>query len=221
MVNIEKYIAELTLSLKEIFNKRLLYVGLQGSYLRKEATENSDIDIMVIIDKLSVSDLKAYRQIIENMEYFDKSCGFICSKEDLLNWNPLEIASLLGSTEDYYGTLSDFTPNYTEKDIKNYIRISLNNLYHEICHRYIHGTKEQNIINLPFTYKGVFFILQNIYLLKTGKFILCKADLLCLLNGIDEKVMNKAIELSKNKEYDFDESFSLLFTWCQETLKNL
>ena len=221
MVNIEKYISELILNLKEKFEVRLLYVGLQGSYLRMEANENSDIDIMVIIEKLSVSDLKAYRTIIENMDCFDKSCGFICSKDDMLNWNPLEIANLLGSTKDYYGTLSDFTPSYTEKDIKNYIRISLNNLYHEICHRYIHGTKEQNIINLPFTYKGVFFILQNLYLLKTGKFILYKADLLFLLDGIDEKVLKKAIELSKNTEYNFEESFSILFTWCQETLNNL
>ncbi|MBQ9141799.1 MAG: nucleotidyltransferase domain-containing protein [Lachnospiraceae bacterium] len=34
-------------STKDEFGDRLLYVGLQGSYLRGEATESSDIDIMV------------------------------------------------------------------------------------------------------------------------------------------------------------------------------
>ena len=220
MVNIDKYISELISHLKDKFESRLLYVGLQGSYLRCEATETSDIDIMVIIDELSVSDLKAYRSIIENMEHFEKSCGFICSKDDLLNWNPLEIANLLGATENYYGTLSDFTPSYNEKDIRNFIKISLNNLYHEICHGYIHGAEEQNKINLRAAYKSVFFILQNLYLLKTGKFILYKAELLFLLYGKDEEIFKKSIELSKNKDYDFDECFSLLFNWCQETLKS-
>ena len=75
MVNIEKYISCLIARLKDRFGDRLLYVGLQGSYLRGEATESSDLDIMVIIDELSVSDLNAYRVIIESMEYSEKSCA--------------------------------------------------------------------------------------------------------------------------------------------------
>lgn len=35
-----------------------MYIGLQGSYLRNEETKNSDIDIMAVIDNLSVEDLK-------------------------------------------------------------------------------------------------------------------------------------------------------------------
>ena len=101
MVNIERYIAELIDLLKCRFEARLLYVGLQGSYLRGEATESSDIDIMVIIDDLSMADLDSYRAIIESMEHFDKSCGFICSKSDLANWNPLEMCTLLNGTKDY------------------------------------------------------------------------------------------------------------------------
>ena len=49
MFKLEKYINDLICECKNIFGERLLYVGLQGSYLRKEAHENSDIDIMVII----------------------------------------------------------------------------------------------------------------------------------------------------------------------------
>jgi len=49
MFRVDEYIQQLILSMKNVFGGRLLYVGLQGSYLRGEATENSDIDIMVII----------------------------------------------------------------------------------------------------------------------------------------------------------------------------
>lgn len=219
MVNIENYISVLTDRLRERFNARLLYVGLQGSYLRGEATESSDIDIMVIIEDLSVSDLDAYRAIIESMEHFDKSCGFLCSKADLANWNPLEMCALLNGTRDYYGVLRDFVPAYTEQDIRNFVKMSLNNLYHEICHRYLHASSDDNVNGLPFTYKGVFFILQNLYYLKHGRFIATKAELLELLEGKDRAVMQRALDLNRGVAHDFSDSFSLLFTWCQETMK--
>ncbi|MBQ6715695.1 MAG: nucleotidyltransferase domain-containing protein, partial [Clostridia bacterium] len=45
----EKYVLSLLSLLKKDFGERLLYVGLQGSYLRGEENEDSDIDIMVVI----------------------------------------------------------------------------------------------------------------------------------------------------------------------------
>ena len=133
MIDINNYIARLTDLLKQQFGSRLLYVGLQGSYLRGEATESSDIDIMVVIDGLDMSDLAAYRSAIESLEHFDKSCGFICSKADLANWNPLEICHLLNTTKDHLGVLAELIPAYTREDIKNFIKMSVNNLYHELC----------------------------------------------------------------------------------------
>ena len=82
MFKLEKYINDLICECKNIFGERLLYVGLQGSYLRKEAHENSDIDIMVIIDDITIHDLNNYRNILMIIGYFEKSCGFICGKED-------------------------------------------------------------------------------------------------------------------------------------------
>ena len=166
MIEVEKYLTCLINKLKLHFNSKLLYVGLQGSYLRGEATENSDIDVMVVLNKLELNDLTDYRNIIHSIGNFDKSCGFICSKEDLKNWNPLEICHLKHTTKDYYGILSDLLPTYTEIDIINFIKISISNLYHEICHRYIHSTYDNNIASLPHSYKNVFFILQNIYFIK-------------------------------------------------------
>ena len=91
MINIHDYISRLIDLLRDHFGSRLLYVGLQGSYLRGEAADTSDIDIMAVIEGLSVSDLGAYRSILQSMDHFDLSCGFICSQEDLVHWNPLEI----------------------------------------------------------------------------------------------------------------------------------
>lgn len=62
MLRIDKYIDELIILLKHAFGERLMYIGLQGSYLRNEKTKNSDIDIMAVIDNLSVEDLKTYQK---------------------------------------------------------------------------------------------------------------------------------------------------------------
>lgn len=221
MVVIESYLSRLIDRLQNQFGTRLLYVGLQGSYLRGEATDTSDIDIMVMIDDLSVSDLDSYRSIILTLEEPDKSCGFICSKTDIENWNPLEIWHLLNSTKDYYGILSRFVPEYAECDIRNFVKLSLNNLYHEICHRYIHSERNTTIEELPSAYKSVFFILQNLYYLEHGEYIPTKIQLLPLLSGKHQAVLKRSMELRNGVAHNFPEDFQLLFTWCQDTLKSL
>ena len=159
------YIARLTNLLLRQFGERLCYVGLQGSYLRGEATEQSDLDVMVVLNELCAADLASYRRIVDSMENSGQACGFICGKDELAHWNACEICQLLHTTKDYYGCQRDLTPTYTMQDEITYIKISLNNLYHELCHRYIHATSEENTKRLPFSYKSAFFILQNIHFL--------------------------------------------------------
>ena len=221
MINIESYIAELISSLQNSLDHNLLYVGLQGSYLRGEATESSDVDIMVILDSLTVSDLDTYRSVIQSLDHYDKSCGFICSKDDMAAWNPLEICHLIHSTKDYYGKLREFVPAYTEQDIRNFVKMSLNNLYHELCHRYIHSSPERNVAALPGTYKGVFFILQNLHYLNTGNFVPTKTELLAQLEGKNQAVLKRSMDFIHGESFDFRESYELLLTWCQETLQSV
>ncbi len=221
MFKIEEYIDKLTALLKAEFGERLLYIGLQGSYLRHEETENSDIDIMAVIDDISVEDLKAYKKALVSVGNFDKSCGFICGKADLEHWNPLEICHLLNATRDYYGELKSLVPAYTIEDERNYVKLSLNNFYHEICHRYIHADRERNISRLPITCKSLFFIMQHLYYLSSGNFVQTKRELLECVQGEDKAVLELSISLQNNKDCDFDKAFSLLFNWCRNTLLEL
>ena len=221
MFHPDTYIASLINLLQPVLGERLIYVGLQGSYLRVEATETSDIDIMAVIRDMTVADLDAYRKAIKSLEGFDKSCGFICGLDEMQHWNPLEICHLLHTTKDYFGTLADLVPAYTETDVRAYVQLSLGNLYHELCHRYIHAPREESIAALPFTYKAVFFILQNLHYLRTGCFIGTKKELLTALSGQDKQVLETAITLSQGETFDFDAAFSLLLTWCKDTMIHL
>lgn len=221
MIRIEEYIDGLTDILADAFGERLVYIGLQGSYLRNEATENSDIDIMAVIDDISVEDLDTYRQALVSIGNFDKSCGFICGRADLSHWNPLELCHLLNTTKDYYGELKNLVPAYTMEDERNYVKFSLNNLYHEICHRYIHADREHNISRLPVTCKSVFYIVQHLHYLRTGNFIPTKRELLECVQDKDKAVLELGVSLRNDDGYDFDRAFSLLFRWCQSALARI
>lgn len=218
MFDLESYISTFVSALQLRFADRLVYVGLQGSYQRGEETESSDLDLMVVISDLTPADLDAYRAVINALPIPDKSCGFICSKTDLENWNTLEICHLVHTTKDYFGKLDALVPAYTEYDVRSFVKMSVGNLYHELCHRYLHSDQEKNIRRLPGTYKGVFFILQNMHYLSHGQFLQTKAQLLQCLSGLDREVLACSMQLSRGENYDFEACFSLLFTWCQKTL---
>ena len=221
MFDPEEYINKLTKLLISRFGKRLVYVGLQGSYLRNEATEFSDIDVMAVIDELRSDDLRVYRETIALLENREKSCGFICGRSELKNWNPLEICHLLHTTRDYYGKLSELVPCYTREDVSCFVKLSLGNLYHELCHRAIHSEREKNVAALPRTYKSAFFILQDMHWLESGNFMGTKRELLSVLEGKDRLVLETCISLGDGAEFDFDGAFELLFSWCKEALERI
>ena len=218
MLDAHRYISNLTDLLLARLGDRLIYVGLQGSHLRGEATESSDIDVMVVLDSLSPAALDAYRQIIGALPDVEKSCGFICGREDLARWNPLEIAHLTHTTQDYYGHLDAIVPAYSLTDVRHFVQLSAGNLYHELCHRYVHGSRPTNEAQLPGCYRQAFFILQNLRYLETGEFALTRAQLTPLLSGLDLEVMEEAQRL-RNDGHDFSRAFALLLAWCQNVLR--
>jgi len=216
MLEYVTYVRRLREMLCNAFGNRLDYIGLQGSYLRGEATENSDIDIMVVISDLSADDLDIYRSILMQIGDYEKSCGFICSTSDLAAWNPMEICNLLHSTKDIYGNLSTLVPPYKDMDVRNFARLSLNNLHHEITHRYIHASMEKNVSGLQNSYKQVFFILQTLIYLSTGVFYQTKAQMFTVVTNEDKTVLEIASGI--RQDLGFSESFEILFNWCHNHL---
>lgn len=221
MLDHNLYMQQLSDLLINCFGNRVLYIGLQGSYLRGEATENSDIDPMVVLDRLSLEDLLKYKQIISNLQHPEKHCGFVCGSKELTQWNPLEICHLLHSTKDIYGKLKPLVPSYTNEDVKNFAKLSVCNLYHEICHRYLHASNDKNISKIVGSYKSVFFILQNVYYLKTNEFARTKKELLALTSGTDHTILSMSVALDDGAAFEFDELFSLLLNWCSDLLARL
>ena len=217
LVDIEDYTKRLTEELKMKFGKRLLYVGLQGSYLRGEATPESDIDIMLVFDEVHAEDIIAYRQILTELGEYERACGFVCGRDELQNWFPEEICHLLHTTSDVYEKLSEIAPAYSKKDVADYIKMSVGNLYHMLCHRRIHSDMEKNVYKLPLAKRDIFFILQNLYYLEKEDFIEKKADVYSKVKGLDLEVWEG---LSKDITIEnLDSNLDLLLSWCRDVLK--
>ena len=68
---------------QKTFGEKLLFIGLQGSYKRGEADDNSDIDIVVILKDLKITDLDKYKSIINSMPNKEKACGFIGGENEV------------------------------------------------------------------------------------------------------------------------------------------
>ena len=219
MIDIDAYLRRMTGLLQDAFGARLLYVGLQGSYLRGEAHEDSDIDVMVVLDKLTVADMECYRTVIASAGQKERACGFLCGREDLAHWNPCELCHLLHTTRDYYGELAPLVPPYTAEDVRTFIKLSVGNLYHALCHTYLYADDAASAQILPGAYRQVFFVFQNVVFLRSGRFYQTRRELLAALSGIDHMVLQT--EMEPNCVERFAERFQQLFDWCQKTLHAL
>ena len=216
MTDLGDYLQNLIGECRNAFSDRLLYAGLQGSYMREEATEKSDIDVMIILEDFSVEDMDLYRELLKRIGNDEKSCGFICGREEMMRWNPLEVCQLRNTTRDLFGTLKDFLPFATREDEINYVKVSLGNLYHELCHRYIHSNRERNIMAFRGTCKNAFFLIQNLLFLERGSFVVRKGELKKQVSEEDRVIL----ELSElPDDYDYDTAFRLMFCWCQSVFE--
>lgn len=213
MIDIYEYINSLITECRADFGDRLVYVGLQGSYLRGEANENSDIDIMLVLDSLSVEDMDKYRTALQRLGHFENSCGFICGRDELERWNPLEVCQLRHTTKDILGSLDALLPQVSREDEVNYVKVSLGNLYHELCHRYIHAERSKNEAKLRGSSKALFFLIQNLHYLESGDFVLKKSELMGRVSDADREML----ALSELEDgFDFDSAFSAVFNWCKK-----
>jgi len=213
MILIEEWMKSLSDKLTTNFDERLLFVGLQGSYQRNEATEDSDIDAVVILNDLTLDDLVQYKDIVSSMPEYEKACGFISGEKELENWPKHELFQFMNDTRSYYGDLDELLPTIDRMDIINGVKVGASALYHFCCHSYLRGEMQA----LKELYKGAFFVLQSAYYLRNNIYIENKERLLPLLDGVEQDILS----ISKNWcsvedkiSTNPNEYYKLILQWC-------
>ena len=77
MIDIFLWCRQFVDALQKTFGNRIWFVGLQGSYGRGEATEDSDIDMVVVLDALSPADIDSYNRVLDNLPYREKRTALL------------------------------------------------------------------------------------------------------------------------------------------------
>ena len=89
-----------------LFGARICCVGLQGSCGRGEAGPESDIDVVLILDQVSMVDLERYRAAAEALPQREKLCGFVSGRRELEHWDRAELISFYYDTTPIEGDLN-------------------------------------------------------------------------------------------------------------------
>ena len=205
--------------LQEKFSQNLLFVGLQGSYNRGEATDSSDIDLIVILENLTFEDLKRYRLIIDSLPHKEKACGFISGKNELQKWSKADMFQFYYDTKSLYGKLEDIIQPPSLDEIKQSIKISSENLYHATVHSFVHSNNY--VKALQNLYKMTFFILQAKYFVQTNNYIQTKKQLVEQLNETEKEILNICINKENILNYSQSEIETLyckLIEWCSSNI---
>lgn len=200
-------------ALDEYFPGRVWFVGLQGSYGRGEATENSDIDMVVILDRVSAEDLVQYRQMLEGLPHREKQCGFFSGREELINWDPADLFQLYFDTTPIRGSLDEVRHLLDEEAVNRAIKMGVCNIYHGCVHNMLYGRSEEVLKSL---YKAASFAVQAICYRQTGNYIRRMTDLKERLSTEEENIVDTFSEIKDVAALDFDEASLRLFRWAKE-----
>lgn len=212
MIDIKRWTVEFVNAAREAFADRLQFVGLQGSYARGEATETSDIDLVVILDELSSDDIRKYNSLIDKMPQRELMCGFLSGKKELLNWEPSDLFHLYYDTLPLLGSLDEILSLIDDSAIDRAIKIGACNIYHGCVHNMLYGKSKDALRGL---YKSAFFVAQIRAFKQTGKYLKKMSDFSDLEDG---EIVLISSELKHGGEVDFDKMSETLFAWAQKLI---
>ena len=200
MIDITTWIQDFLQKLNHKFENRVWFVGLQGSYGRGEATEKSDIDIVVILDELSTSDIWDYNAMLDSLSHRELICGFLSGKKELLNWEPSDLFQFYYDTTTIKGSLDELLTAIDETAVNRAIKIGACNIYHECVHNMLCEKSEDILKGL---YKSASFVVQAIVFWRTGKYIKHQKELLSVASPDEQAIVGIFLNLKNGGSVDF------------------
>ena len=213
MIDITAWTKKFLQTLNETFSNRVWFVGLQGSYGRDEATEASDIDIVVILDELSAMDIQTYHNMLDTMSHRELICGFLSGKKEIMNWEPSDLFQFCHDTTPIKGSLDEVMAVIDENAVDRAIKIGACNIYHGCVHNMLHDKSEDVLKGL---YKSASFVVQAIAFKQTGKYIRLQKDLFQVVSSNEQVIVETFMNLKNGGTVDFNLMSETLFAWSKK-----
>ena len=213
MIDITMWMQNFLQTLNETFANRAWFVGLQGSYGRGEATENSDIDVVVILDELDAMDIKTYNAMLDSLSHRELICGFLSGKDDLMNWEPSDLFQFCHDTAPIKGSLDEVMAVIDESAVNRAIKIGVCNIFHGCVHNMLHE-KSEDILRV--LYKSASFVVQAIAFKQTGEYICHQKELLQVVSYDERVIIETFMTLKNGGMVDFNLMSDTLFAWSKK-----
>ena len=215
MINISTWLKNFAETLDRTFGNRVFFIGLQGSYARGEATESSDIDIVVILDELTPSDIRAYSEMLDGLENRELICGFLSGKDEILSWEPSDLFQFYHDTKPIRGSLDALIPLLDAEAVKRAVKIGACNIYHGCVHNMVHEKDGEILRGL---YKSASFVVQAIVFEQTGRYFSSLRELLTASSPNDAVIIETILHLKNGGAVDFDKMSESLFNWAKNRI---
>ena len=212
MIDISAWTDAFLEKLNSTFKNRVWFVGLQGSYSRGEATQASDIDVVVILDELSPTDIQSYSSMLDTLPHRELICGFLSGKDDIMNWEPSDLFQFCHDTIPIKGNLDEILAVVNESDVNRAIKIGACNVFHGCVHNMLHEKSEDVLKSL---YKSASFVVQAIVFKQSGYYIKRQEELLNAAMPTEQAVINTFLNLKNGGKVDFIPMSDTLFLWAK------
>ena len=213
MIDITNWMSNFLQTLNKTFENRVWFVGLQGSYGRGEATETSDIDVVVILDELSAKDIQIYNDMLDTLSHRKLICGFLSGKNEIMNWEPSDLFQFCNDTTPIKGTLDEVIALIDESAINRAIKIGACNIFHGCVHNMLHEKSEDILRGL---YKSASFVVQAIVFKQTGNYIKYQEELLKVVSSDELMIVENFMNLKNGGTIDFSLMSETLFDWAKK-----
>ena len=213
MIDITNWMQNFLQTLNKTFENRVWFVGLQGSYGRGEATETSDIDVVVILDELSAKDIQIYNDMLDTLSHRKLICGFLSGKNEIMNWEPSDLFQFCNDTTPIKGTLDEVFALIDENAINRAIKIGACNIFHGCVHNMLHEKSEDILRGL---YKSASFVVQAIVFKQIGNYIKYQEELLKFVSSDELVIVENFMNLKNGGTVDFNLMSETLFAWSKK-----
>lgn len=216
MIDIKAWVEKYLQALEEKFGSRVWFVGLQGSYGRGEATENSDIDMVVILDELTAADIRTYNAMLDGLAHRELICGFLSGKAEILNWDAADLFQFYHDTTPIKGSLDELLPLLDSVAVDRAINMGACNIFHGCVHNMLHAKDSDALRAL---YKSASFVVQAICFRQTGRYISRQQELIDIVSPEDRIIVDTFMKLKNGAEVEFDKMSEALFAWAGRVIR--
>ncbi len=215
-MEIQAWMTEYTSAVRAAFGDRIVLIGLQGSRARGEAHADSDVDAVLVLDRLDYADLLAYRAAVAPLPERALLCGFVSGRAELAAWSRQDRVQFYYDTTVLEGSLDGIFPAPDRADARAAALEGACAVYHACVHGAVHDRSPEGLRAL---YKSALFVLRADHFAGTGQWLRTAAELRANLQGEPLALLRLAGEAESCTAAEYDRYAAVLLDWAGNLIR--